>query len=154
MKLDKGINMKVRNLVLGLLLATNVLTAQSAVIVSAGATAAIVATNTAVIAANNNAAAASSEKTMTSTVSSAVISSQNNAIIECAINTERVKKDGDWFGKNVPSLEKTVQDTQCQLNKNTMEQFNNTHYEFGKVKGIFSIEGTEHIMIELIEINE
>ena len=150
--------MKVRNLVLGLLLATNVLTAQSAVIVSAGATAgataAIVATNTAVIAANNNAAAASSEKTMASTVSSAVISSQNNAIIECAINTERVKKDGDWFGKNVPSLEKTVQDTQCQLNKNTMEQFNNTHYEFGKVKGIFSIEGTEHIMIELIEINE
>ena len=44
--------------------------------------------------------------------------------------------------------------TQCQLNKNTMEQLNNTHYEFGKVKGIFSIKGTEHIMIELVEVNE
>ena len=130
--------MKVRNLVLGLLLASNVLTAQSAVF---SATHASSSKNTEMV-------------NMTNSVSSAVINSQNNAIIECAINTERVKKDGDWIAKNVPSLEKTVQNTQCQLNKNTMEQFNNTHYEFGKVKGIFSIEGTEHIMIELVEINE
>ena len=133
--------MKVRNLVLGLLLATNILTAQSAVYVPIGAT-----------------HASSSKKTemvnMTTAVSSAVINSQNNAIIECAINTERVKKDGDWIAKNVPSLEKTVNNRRCQLNKNIIEQFNNTHYEFGKVKGIFSIEGIEHIMIELVEVNE
>ena len=133
--------MKARNLVLGLLLATNVLTAQSAVYVPFGAT-----------------HASSSKKTemvnMTTAVSSAVINSQNNAIIDCILNYERVKKDGELFGNSVPSLEKTVQNTQCQLNKNTMEQLNNTHYEFGKVKGIFSIKGDEHIMIELVEVNE
>ena len=133
--------MKVRNLVLGLLLATNVLTAQSAVYIQSSATHASSSKNTKIV-------------DMTTAVSSTVINSQNNVIIECAVNTERVKKDGDWVGKNVPSLEKTVQNTQCQLNKSTMEQFNNTHYEFGKVKGIFSIEGTEYIIIELVEINE
>ena len=46
--------MKARNLVLGLLLATNVLTAHSAVVVSTATTAAIVASNTAVIASHNN----------------------------------------------------------------------------------------------------
>ena len=35
-----------------------------------------------------------------------------------------------------------------------MEQLNNTHYEFGKVKGIFDVNGAEHIMIELVEVNE
>ena len=29
-----------------------------------------------------------------------------------------------------------------------------THYEFGKVKGIFSVNKTNHIMIELVEVNE
>ena len=38
--------------------------------------------------------------------------------------------------------------------KKHLEQLNNTHYEFGKVKGIFSVNGAEHIMIELIEVNE
>ena len=31
---------------------------------------------------------------------------------------------------------------------------NNTHYEFGKVKGIFSVGANELIMIELVEVNE
>ena len=35
-----------------------------------------------------------------------------------------------------------------------MEKLNNTHYEFGKVKGIFSVGANEHIMIELVEVNE
>ena len=130
--------MKARNLVLGLLLATNVLTAQSAVF---SATLASSSKNTEMV-------------NMTTAVSSAVINSQNNAIIDCILNYERVKKDGDLFGHDVPSLEKTVNSRRCRLNKNTMEQFNNTHYEFGKVKGIFSIKGTEHVMIELVEINE
>lgn len=46
--------MKARNLVLGLMLAANVLTAHSAMTVSASTTAAIVASNTAVIASHNN----------------------------------------------------------------------------------------------------
>lgn len=133
--------MKVRNLVLGLLLASNILTAQSAVYVPFSATHASSSKNTEIV-------------DMITAVSSPVINSQNNAIIECTLKTERVKKDGDLIGTSVPSLEKTVQNTRCQLNKNTMEQLNNTHYEFGKVKGIFSIKGTEHIMIELVEVNE
>ena len=46
--------MKARNLVLGLMLATNVLTAHSAMTVSASTTSAIFASNTAVIASHNN----------------------------------------------------------------------------------------------------
>ena len=127
--------MKVRNLVLGLMLAANVLTAHSAFIVP-----------------HNN--AASSVQTMTSTVSSTIINSQNTAVVECLLKYERVKKDDEWVGNIVPSLEKTVNKSKCQANKKKMEQLNNTHYEFGKVKGIFSVEGNEHIMIELVEVNE
>ena len=141
--------MKARNLVLGMMLATNVLTAHSAVTVSAGT---IVASNSAAIASHNN--TESSEKTMASTVSSTIINSQNTVIVECTIKNERVKKDNEWIGKLVPSLEKTVNKSGCQANKKKMEQLNNTHYEFGKVKGIFSVEGNEHIMIELVEVNE
>ena len=35
-----------------------------------------------------------------------------------------------------------------------MEQLNNTHYKFGKVKGIFYVGANEHVMIELVEVNE
>lgn len=144
--------MKARNLVLGLMLAANVLTAHGAMVVSASTTATIVASNSAAIASHNN--TESSEKTMASTVSSTVINSQNTVIVECPLKNERVKKDDEWIGKLVPSLEKTVNKTKCQANKKKMEQLNNTHYIFGKVKGIFSVNGNEHIMIELIQVNE
>ena len=144
--------MKARNLVLGLMLAANVLTAHSAMVVSASTTAAIVASNTAIIASHKN--AESSEKTMASTVSSTIINSRNTTILGCTLEYERVTKDGEWIGNLVPSLEKTLNSSDCQSNKKTMEQLNNTHYEFGKVKGIFSVNGAEHIMIELIEVNE
>lgn len=139
--------MKARNLVLGLMLAANVLTAHGAMIVSASTTAATAA----VIASHNN--AASSEKTMASTVSSTIINSQNTVIVECPLDYERVKKDDEWIGTVVPSLEKTLNSSSCQSNKKTMEQLNNTHYEFGKVKGIF-IGRDEHVMIELVKVNE
>ena len=144
--------MKARNLVLGLMLAANVLTAHSAMTVSACTTAAIVASNTAVIASHKN--AESSEKTMASTVSSTIINSQNTVIVGCTLEYERVTKDGEWIGKLVPSLEKTINSSYCQSNKKTVEQLNNTHYKFGKVKSIFSVGANEHIMIELVEVNE
>ena len=144
--------MKVRNLVLGLILATNVLTAHSDVVVSTATTAAIVASNTAIIASHKN--TESSEKTIANAVSSTIINSQNTVIVECPIEYEIVKKDDEWIGNLVPSLEKTLNSSYCQSNKKTMEQLNNTHYEFGKVKGIFSVGANEHIMIELVEVNE
>ena len=143
--------MKVRNLVLGLMLATNVLTAQGDVFATTATTTAIVASNTAVIASHNN--KESSEKTIDA-VSSTIINSRNTTILGCTLEYERVTKDGEWIGTIVPSLEKTVNDSECQSNKKRLEQLNNTHYEFGKVKGIFSVNGAEHIMIELVEVNE
>ena len=127
--------MKVRNLVLGLMLATNVLTAHGAFIVP-----------------HNN--TVSSVETMTSTVSSTIINSQNTALVECDLKYERVKKDDEWVGTIVPSLEKTMNKSGCQENKKKMEQLNGTHYKFGKAKGIFSVNGVEHVMIELVEVNE
>ena len=127
--------MKVRNLVLGLMLAANVLTAQSAI-----------------FAPHNN--TVSSVKTMTSAVSSTIINSQNTVLVECVLKYERVNKDDEWVGTIVPSLEKTVNKSGCQNNKKAMEQLNNTHYKFGKVKGIFDVRGTNHVMIELVEVNE
>ena len=144
--------MKVHNLVLGLMLAANVLTAHSAMVVSASTTAAIVASNTAVIASHNN--MKSSEKTMASTVSSTIINPQNTVIVECTIENEIVKKDDEWIGDLVPSLEKTLNNSYCQSNKKTMEQLNNTHYKFGKVKGIFSVGANDHVIIELVQVNE
>ena len=127
--------MKARNLVLGLMLAANVLTAQSAIITP-------------------HSHSQFSAKTMASTVSSTIINSQNTVVVECELRYERVNKDDEWVGTIVPSLEKTVNKSKCQENKKAMEQLNNTHYEFGKVKGIFSVRGNEHIMIELVEVNE
>ena len=144
--------MKARNLVLGLMLAANVLTAHSAVTVSASTTTAIVASNTAVIASHKN--AESSEKTIANAVSSTIINSQNTVIVECTIEYERVKKDNEWIGNLVPSLEKTLNSSHCQSNKKTMEQLNNTHYKFGQVKGIFEVCNSTHVMIELVEVNE
>ena len=143
--------MKVRNLVLGMMLAANVLTAQGAVFVTTATTAAIVASNTTMLASANN--ARSSEKTIDA-VSSTILNSQNTTILGCTLEYERVTKDGEWIGTIVPSLEKTVNDSECQSNKKTIEQLNNTHYEFGKVKGIFSVGANEHVMIELVEVNE
>ena len=127
--------MKVRNLVLGLMLATNVLTAHSAFIVP-------------------HSHSQFSAKTMASTVSSTIINSQNTALVECVLKYERVNKDDEWVGTIVPSLEKTVNKSGCQTNKKAMEELNNVHYKFGKVKGIFSVRGTDHVMIELVEVNE
>ena len=143
--------MKARNLVLGLMLAANVLTAHSAVFTTAATTATIVASNTTMLASANN--ARSSEKTIDA-VSSTIINSQNITILGCTLEYERVTKDDEWIGTIVPSLEKTVNSSQCQSNKKTIEQLNNTHYEFGKVKGIFSVGANEHVIIELVEVNE
>lgn len=144
--------MKVRNLVLGLMLGANVLTAQSAVFVTAATTATITAANTTMLVSANN--ARSSEKTIANAVSSTILNSQNTVIIECTIENERVKKDDEWIGNLVPSLKKTLNSSHCQSNKKTMEQLNNTHYEFGKVKGIFSVGANDHVMIELVQVNE
>lgn len=144
--------MKARNLVLGLILGANALTAQGDVFATTATTTAIVASNTAVIASHNN--KESTEKTMASTVSSTIINSQNTVIVECTIENERVKKDNEWIGSLVPSLKKTLNSSYCQSNKKTMEQFNNTHYKFGKVKGIFSVGANEHVIIELVQVNE
>ena len=144
--------MKARNLVLGLLLTANVLTAHGAMVVSTATTAAIVASNTAIIASHNN--TQSSEKTMASTVSSTILNSQNTVIVECPLEYERVKKDDEWIGNLVPSLKETLNSSHCQSNKKTMEQLNGTHYKFGKVKGMFSVGANEHVIIELVEVNE
>ena len=143
--------MKTRNLVLGLMLATNVLTAHSAMMVSTATTAAIVASNTAVIASHNN--MQSSEKTIDA-VSSTILNSQNTVIVECPLENDVVKKDDEWIGNLVPSLKKTLNSSHCQSNKKTMEQLNGTHYKFGQVKGMFSVGANELVMIELVEVNE
>lgn len=143
--------MKARNLVLGLMLAANVLTAHSAVFATAATTAAITTANTVMLTSANN--ARSSEKTIDA-VSSTIINSQNTTILECTLEYERVTKDGEWIGNLVPSLKKTINSSYCQSNKKTIEQLNNTHYEFGKVKGIFSVGANDHVMIELVQVNE
>ena len=143
--------MKVRNLVLGLLLGANALTAQSDVFVTAATTAAITTANTTMLTSANS--ARSSEKTIDA-VSSTILNSRNTTILGCTLRYERVTKDDEWIGTIVPSLEKTINDSECQSNKKLIEQLNNTHYEFGKVKSIFSVNGAEQIMIELVEVNE
>ena len=143
--------MKVRNLVLGLMLGANALTAQSDVFATAATTAAITTANTVMLTSANN--ARSSEKTIDA-VSSTILNSQNTTILGCTLEYERVTKDDEWIGNLVPSLKKTINSSYCQSNKKTIEQLNNTHYEFGKVKGIFYVNGAEHIMIELVEVNE
>lgn len=148
----KGVIMKVRNLVLGLMLGANVLTAQSAVFATAATTAAITTANTVMLTSANN--ARSSEKTIANTVSSTIINSRNTTILGCTLEYERVTKDDEWIGTIVPSLENTVNDSECQSNKKRLEQLNNTHYKFGQVKGIFSVGANEHVMIELVEVNE
>lgn len=143
--------MKVSNLVLGMTLSANVLTAQGDVFTTTATTTAIVASNNAIVASNN---ARSSEKTIASTVSSTIINSQNTVIVECLLENDVVKKDDEWIGNLVPSLEKTLNNSYCQSNKKTMEQLNNTHYEFGQVKGIFEVRGDQYVMIELVEVNK
>ena len=143
--------MKVRNLVLGMMLGANALTARGDVFTTAATTAAITTANTTMLTSANN--ARSSEKTIDA-VSSTILNSQNTTILGCTLEYERVTKDGEWIGTAVPSLEKTVNDSECQSNKKRLEQLNNTHYEFGKVKGIFSVNGAEHIVIELAEVNK
>ena len=134
--------MKVRNLVLGLMLAANVLTAHSAVIATGGASAAAFA------------AMSSSNATIASSVTSKMMNSQNSAIVECPLKTEHVKKDGEWFGSYVPSLKETIKSERCQWNKKAMEELNGVHYKFGKVKSIFNVRDAVHVTIELVEVNE
>ena len=138
--------MKVRNLVLGLMLAANVLTAHSAMIVPAGATSAIVA--------SNMAAMSAASTTVASTVSSSMMNSNNSVVVECTLEKELVRKEGEWVGTPVASYKETIEDSRCQYNKKAMEELNGTHYKFGKVKGIFDVRGTNHVMIELVEVNE
>ena len=127
--------MKARNLVLGLMLAANVLTAHSAFIVP-------------------HSHSQFSAKTMTSTVSSTIINSQNTVLVECTLEKELVRKEGELIGTSVASYKETIEDSRCQWNKEAMEQLNGTHYKFGKVKGIFKVRSTNHVMIELVEVNE
>lgn len=134
--------MKVRNLVLGLMLAANVLTAYSAVL-----------ENRSAVAANASAMSAAST-TVASTVSSSMMNSNNSVIVECTLEKELVRKEGEWVGTPVASYKETIEDSRCQWNKEAMEQLNNTHYKFGKVKGIFKVRSTNHVMIELVEVNE
>ena len=143
--------MKACNLVLGMTLAANVLTAQGDVFTTAATTAAITTANTVMLTSANN--ARSSEKTIDA-VSSTIINSQNTIIVECPLENERVKKGDEWFGNLIPSLEKTLNTSYCQSNKKTMEKLNNTHYEFGQVKGIFEVRGDQYAMIELVQVNE
>ena len=135
--------MKVRNLVLGMMLAANVLTAQGAVIATGGAAAAA-----------SIAAMASTNASIASSVTTNMMNSQNSVIVECLLKTEQIKKDGEWFGSMRPSLKKTIESSSCKWNKEAMEELNNTHYEFGKVKGIFEVSNGNHVMIELVEVNE
>ena len=144
--------MKACNLVLGVVLAANVLTAQGDVFTTAATTAAITTANTVMLTSANN--ARSSQKTIANAVSSTVINSQNTVIVECPLENDVVKKVDEWIGNLVPSLEKTLKNSFCQSNKKTMEKLNNTHYKFGQVKGIFSVNRDDHVMIELVEVNE
>ena len=135
--------MKARNLVLGMMLGLTVFNAQSAVIATGGAA---VAASIATMASTN--------ATIASSVTTNMMNSQNSVIVECPLKVVQIKKDGEWFGSMRPSLKKTLESSSCKSNKEVMEELNNTHYEFGKVKGIFSVNGAEHIMIELVEVNE
>lgn len=138
--------MKVCNLVLGLMLAANVLTAHSAMTVSAGTTAAIVASNITAMSAAST--------TVASTVSSSMMNSNNSVVVECTLEKKLVRKEGEWVGTPVASYKETIEDSRCQYNKKAMEKLNGAHYKFGKVKGIFDVRGTDHVMIELVEVNE
>ena len=135
--------MKVRNLVLGLMLAANVLTAHSAVLAAGGAAVAA-----------NAAAMSAASTTVASTVTTNMMNVQNSVIVECDLEIEHVKKDGEWFGSDVPSLKETIKDSRCKWNKEAMEQLNGVHYKFGNVKGIFDVRAITHVMIELVEVNE
>ena len=134
--------MKVRNLVLGLMLGVTVFNAHSTVMATGGASAAAFA------------AMSSSNATIASSVTSNMMNSNNSVVVECTLEKELVKKDGEWFGSYVPSLKETIKSTRCQWNKEAMEELNGVHYKFGKVKGIFDVSGTNHVMIELVEVNE
>lgn len=138
--------MKARNLVLGLMLAANVLTAHGAMTISAGTTAAIVASNITAMSAAST--------TVASTVSSSMMNSNNSVVVECTLEKELVRKEGEWVGTPVASYKETIEDSRCQYNKKAMEKLNGAHYKFGKVKGIFDVRGTDHVMIELVEVNE
>lgn len=133
--------MKARNLVLGLMLGVTVFNAHSAVMASGANTAA-------------RAAMSRANDTIASSVTTNMMNSQNSVIVECALKTERVKKDGEWLGSVVPSLKETIKSERCQWKKKTMEELNGTHYEFGKVKGIFSVKDATRVIIELVEVNE
>ena len=134
--------MKVRNLVLVLMLGVTVFNAHSTVMATGGASAAAFA------------AMSSSNATVASTVTSNMMNSNNSVVVECTLEKELVKKDGEWFGSYVPSLKETIESSRCQWNKEAMEELNNVHYKFGKVKGIFDVSGTNRVMIELVEVNE
>ena len=137
--------MKAHNLVLGLMLAASVLTAHSAVI-AGGAGGAAAAASIASMARTN--------ASIASSVATNMMNSQNSVIVECTLKTAQIKKDGEWFGSTRPSLKETIESSRCQWNKEAMEELNNVHYKFGKVKGIFDVRSTNHVMIELVEVNE
>ena len=135
--------MKVRNLVLGLMLGVSVLTTQGAVVSTAGTTAIVAA---------NAAAMSAASTTISSTVTSNMMNQHNSVVVECTLENESVKKKGEWIGTRVASYKETINNSRCQYNKKAMEKLNNVHYKFGKVKGIFDVRGTDHVMIELVEV--
>ena len=137
--------MKARNLVLGLMLVANVLTAHSAVIAGGAGGA---------VAAASIAAMGSTNATIASSVATNMMNSQNSVIVECPLKTVQIKKDGEWFGSMKPSLKETIESSRCQWNKEAMEELNGTHYKFGKAKSIFYVNGAELVTIELVEVNE
>ena len=134
--------MKVRNLVLGLMLGVTVFNAHSAG--SAGGSAAAVSIAT----------MAHTNATIASSVTSKMMNSQNSAIVECTLEQELVRKEGEWVGSYVPSLKETIESSRCQWNKEAMEELNGVHYKFGKVKSIFNVRDAVHVTIELVEVNE
>ena len=134
--------MKVRNLVLVLMLGVTVFNAHSTVMATGGASAAAFA------------AMSSSNATIASSVTSNMMNSNNSVIVECTLENELVRKKGEWVGSMRPSLKETIESSRCQWNKEAMEELNNVHYKFGKVKGIFDVSGTNRVMIELVEVNE
>ena len=83
-----------------------------------------------------------------------MMNSNNSVVVECTLEKELVRKEGEWVGTPVASYKETIEDSRCQYNKKAMEELNDAHYKFGKVKGIFDVRGTNHVMIELVEVNE
>ena len=131
--------MKTRNLITVLLLGTCVLTAQAAV-----PTSVILG----VMTTNHNIQRAETTATIVNSTTSNMMSTQNSVVVECIL-----QREGERNSRPVPSLKETIKADSCKNKKEDLEILNSSHYEFGKVKGIFTVIRTDHIMIELAEVH-